>query len=110
MMAGFHIRGSHLKLIAGSHVRNSLRSGSGVIFLVLAIALNLVANRLHAQSTDVIPAALPTPPPVIPAPLTNNPGAPNPGAPAAMPPVESSTVPAGAGTTPTTAPATQPGN
>jgi ABC-type transport system involved in multi-copper enzyme maturation permease subunit len=42
MMAGFHIRASHLKLIAGSHVRNSLRSGSGVIFLVLAMLVGLI--------------------------------------------------------------------
>lgn len=42
MSAGFHIRGSHLKLIASSHVRNSLRNGAGVIFLVLTMLVGLV--------------------------------------------------------------------
>ena len=42
MIAGLHIRGSHLKLIAASHVRNSLRNGAGVIFLVLSMLIGLV--------------------------------------------------------------------
>lgn len=42
MMAGMHVRASHLKLIAGSHVRNSLRNGAGVIFLVLSMLVGLV--------------------------------------------------------------------
>lgn len=42
MIAGFHIRTSHLKLIASSHVRNSLRNGAGVIFLVLSMLIGLV--------------------------------------------------------------------
>jgi len=42
MTGGFHIRVEHLKLIAASHVRNSLRSGAGVIFLVLSMLVGLI--------------------------------------------------------------------
>lgn len=42
MIAGIHIRSAHLKLIASSHVRNSLRNGAGVIFLVLSMLIGLV--------------------------------------------------------------------
>ena len=41
-LAGYHIRSSHLKLIAVSHIRNSLRSGSGVIFLVVSMLLGVM--------------------------------------------------------------------
>lgn len=43
MSAGsYHIRPSHLELIAASHVRNSLRSGAGVIFLVLSMIFGVM--------------------------------------------------------------------
>ncbi|HUH04856.1 MAG TPA: hypothetical protein VML75_22820 [Kofleriaceae bacterium] len=37
-----HLRPAHIRLIARTHVRHSLRSGSGVVFLVLAILTGLV--------------------------------------------------------------------
>jgi hypothetical protein len=52
MISGVHIRSSHLKLIASSHVRNSLRSGSGVIFLVLALLAGLVLATIAVFPSD----------------------------------------------------------
>jgi hypothetical protein len=37
-----HLRPAHIRLIARTHVRYSLRSGSGVVFLVLAILTGLI--------------------------------------------------------------------
>ena len=42
MSGGFHIRTEHLKLIATSHVRNSLRGAAGVIFLILSMLVGLI--------------------------------------------------------------------
>lgn len=42
MSGGLHLRRDHLLLIASSHVRNSLRGGAGVIFLVLSMMIGLI--------------------------------------------------------------------
>jgi hypothetical protein len=54
MMAGLHIRREHLLLIASSHVRNSLRSGAGVIFLVLAMLLGLVMASVAVMPFELL--------------------------------------------------------
>jgi len=41
MTGDYHLRGDHLNLIARSHVRNSLRSGGGVIFLILSMLIGI---------------------------------------------------------------------
>jgi hypothetical protein len=50
---GYHVRGSHLKLIAASHLRNSLRSGAGVIFLVLSMLVGLVMATIAVLPTEM---------------------------------------------------------
>lgn len=54
MSGGYHIRGSHLKLIATSHIRNSLRSGSGVIFLVLSMIVGLVLAGIAVAPIEAL--------------------------------------------------------
>ena len=52
MIEGLHIRGSHLRLIASSHVRNSLRNGAGVIFLVLSMIIGLVLATIAVMPVE----------------------------------------------------------
>ena len=73
------------------------------LFLLLAIFLNLVANKIHAKETSVAtvvaaPSALPTP------------GSENPASATATIPLERTTGVPVPVTAPTTAPSTQPGN
>ena len=40
-MSAFHVRKDHVKLVAASYLKTSLRSGAGVIFLVLSMLVGL---------------------------------------------------------------------
>lgn len=40
-MSAFHLRRDHVKLVASSYLRTSMRSGAGVIFLVLSMIVGL---------------------------------------------------------------------
>jgi len=54
MMAGLHVRVDHLKLIAASHVRNSLRSGSGVIFLIVSMIVGLILAGIAVFPVEIL--------------------------------------------------------
>lgn len=49
-----HLRPAHIRLIARTHVRYSLRSGSGVVFLVLAILTGLVIAGVVITPVEAI--------------------------------------------------------
>jgi hypothetical protein len=54
MSGGYHIRGEHLKLIATAHVRNSLRSGAGVIFLVMSMIVGVVLAAFAIMPVELM--------------------------------------------------------
>lgn len=54
MTGGYHIRGEHLKLIATGHVRNSLRSGAGVIFLVMSMIVGIALAAFAIMPVEVL--------------------------------------------------------
>jgi len=56
-MMGFVVRKDHLKLVAGSYLRTSLRSGAGVIFLILSMIVGLVLAGIAVLPIEALQIA-----------------------------------------------------
>jgi hypothetical protein len=54
MIAGLHVRRDHLKLVATTYLRTSLRSGAGVIFLVLSMIVGLVLAGISVLPIETL--------------------------------------------------------
>jgi len=52
-----HVRTEHLKLVSGTYMRTSLRSGAGVIFLVLSMIVGLVLAGIATLPVETLQLA-----------------------------------------------------